>query len=227
MEATDQNTFSRKVFCNHHSSLCLAQILLRTEQTERMSTSQPDRLPGRTPLSAADNRWELWQGSSSLFPDNRRLLRPRLHPFQNASARDKLCVISHLQWENPKPVRFCAFSSLQKSSLRSSAAIPFACSEGDTAAFSLSRALCSLVLTEYLGEVLHRDITLFWICGPFINISGCLLLFKAIGKMISLPHCWLLHRWLFEIIAEYLDVSEVRLLVSLPACAHKTIWDRV
>lgn len=97
MEATDKNTFSRKLFCNHHHSLCLAQVLLHTEKTERMSTSPPDRLPGRAPLSSDDNRWELWQGSSSLFPDNRKLLRPHLHPFKNASAREKLCIISHLQ----------------------------------------------------------------------------------------------------------------------------------
>lgn len=175
MEATDKNTFSRKLFCNHHRSLCLAQILLHTEKTERMSTSLQDRLPARAPLSADDNRWELWQGSSSLFPDNRKLLRPHLHPFKNASAKEKLCIISHLQWGKLKNVRLCPFPSLQKSNLRSSVENPFACSEGDRAAFSLNRALCSLVLAEYLGEVLHRDFTLFLIFDNFTVISDSLL----------------------------------------------------
>lgn len=85
LEAGDQKTFSRKVVCNHHSFPCSAQVLPNTEKTERMSISQPDHLPRRTSLFADDHRWELWQGSSSLFPDNRRLLGLYLHPPPNTS----------------------------------------------------------------------------------------------------------------------------------------------
>lgn len=172
LEATDQNTFSRKVFCNHHSSLYLDQILLHTEKTERMSISQPDSLPGRTPLPADDNRWELWQGSSSLFPDNRRLLRPHLHPSQNALAREKECLISHLQWGKPKHVRLYVFSSLQKS--RSAVANPFSCSEVIQLLLVWTE-LCALLFSQNTWERFFIE-TLFLICDRFMNISDSLLL---------------------------------------------------